>query len=86
MVMKTAVFWIVAPCSLVEVNVSEVLPDSIIRTMMAIISLKRWQTDTDLHGVTIFVLTAMRTPEPALMVVVSNIISIRKTWCNVQFV
>jgi hypothetical protein len=38
--MKMAVFWVVAPCSLVEAyNVSEVLAASIIRAMTELIAL-----------------------------------------------
>jgi hypothetical protein len=51
---KKVVFWIVVPCSLVEVfiNVSEVLAASIIRATTAI-----------------FVLTALRTSNPMQMTV-----------------
>jgi hypothetical protein len=57
---KTAVFWYVVPQSLVDTDVSEVLTDSIIRT------LKCWLPSTRPHGalsqkMAIFILVAMKT-------------------------
>jgi hypothetical protein len=42
--MKMAVFWVVAPCSLLLTIVSEVLPPSIIRAMITETSINIYQT------------------------------------------